>query len=153
MSNESDKYGMTELEFSMVKGLVYDETFSGDQSFAGVTLSYLLKKLNDLEGLDELDVTALLLIIDRIADSKQAITVICGKPEGRPKKGLESLQIAMKVFEKVRIKKLSVKAAQLEVTQEKPIPLRRVERYWSDWKNDIDKAVSRSLEASQSTTF
>jgi hypothetical protein len=151
MSKEADKYGMTNLQLQMVKGLVYDETFSGNQSFAGLALNTLFQKLDKLEALDELDITALLFILDRIASSKQAKTVICGKPKGRPKKGLESLQIAMTVYEKVRIGKLSVKAAQLGTAETKRIPFRRVKRYWLEWKNDIDEAVIRSDEASQST--
>jgi len=151
MSKESKHYDMSDPGLLIVKGLVYEETLLGDKSFAGLTLHYLLNKLNDLEAFDPDDINALLIILDRIASSKKAISIICGDAKGHPKKGRESLQTAMRVFEKIQIERLSVNEA-WELTAKEPgvhKSPRTVEKHWAKWKGKIYKAANHSLEASK----
>lgn len=151
MNRESDKYGMTDLEFSMLKGLIYDEAFSGDQSFGEFMLNYLYRKLERLGPPDQLDLDALLEIIDRIAGSKQAINVICGTEgkQGKAKKGFDSLKTAMDVYDNHRLKKLTAEEAWAKTADDLGIPFDTVKKHWMKWKNDIDMAVIRSVEASE----
>lgn len=149
MSKESALIGMTDYELRMVKGLVYDEAFSGDQEFGVGVLNYLFEKIENHDSLDELDQTALLAMIDRIRKSSHAVNVVCGveRKPGRSKRGMKSLTTALAVYKKIHFEKLSANEAWESAAEDMHQSSSAVKKSWMKWKDELDAKVNLSLAA------
>ena len=149
MSKESALTCMTEYELRMVKGLFYDEAFSGDQEIGVGVLDYLFGKIENHDSLDELDQTALLVMIDRIRKSSHAVNVVCGveRKPGRTKRGMKSLKTALAVYKKIHFEELSANEAWESVAEDMHQSSSMVKKSWMKWKDELDEKVDLSLAA------